>query len=110
MWLTGAELLNLLDQHRVQFIWGVFSAFPPELTFEEIMAASENKLPYIQEYYGALELPLAVEHPLAAITIIPEDSTQVIITSKDDNVVERFREKFEMSEDYEEYRSRISVK
>lgn len=48
-WIGGKELLDLLNKEEFQWIWCVFSAFPKQITLEEVI---KYDYPYADGYTG----------------------------------------------------------
>ncbi|WP_438760241.1 hypothetical protein [Enterococcus sp. AZ194] len=59
VWLSGDELLKLVREDDIQFIWGVFSAFSKEITYEEV--SGYDLYPDAQIYDGIWRLPLKIQ-------------------------------------------------
>ena len=99
-WISGSDLLSILDQHEIQFIWGVFSAFPKEIALDNILA---YKLPYADGYTGFWHNPISLQHPLAVMELVPWDSSLFLLISKDDETISKFIAAFPEAKDLEEY-------
>ena len=102
-WLTGEELTRMVRADDGQWIWAVLSGFDPSISLSEIL---QYPLPYAQEYEDFWKTPLSIQHPLAAIEIIPWDSSLTLFFSKRADLVEDFRQFFPLSEDLLMYCSR----
>ncbi|MDO5292099.1 MAG: DUF2691 family protein [bacterium] len=93
--LSNAEFLNMLSECNFQWIWAVFSAIPEKISNEEILKYS---LPYAAENEEIYKDDVAIiQHPLADIEIVAEDSSSVFIVSKDEQMAEKFKNLFPMS-------------
>ena len=99
IWLTGKELLALVDSNDIQFIWAVFSAFSPEISLEQILA---HPLPYADGYREFWKNPVNMQHPLANIELVAWDSSLFLCISSDDAFVKKFSDAFPLCEDLEE--------
>lgn len=101
LWFTGSELADILHKYdSFQWIWGVLSAFEPDVTFEEVL---KYPLPYADGNVMLWKNPPSLQHPLSLTEIVPFDSSLVLVVSKDSDVIRRFRERFPLSEDLAEY-------
>lgn len=101
-WITGEEFSNIIDKEDVQWIWGVFSAFPKYVNLEDVL---KSKLPIVENNKNIWKNPVNTQHPLAEIEIIAFDSSMTIFISKDERIANMFAEKFSLSEDLEKYNS-----
>lgn len=107
-WLTGMELVALLEKHRDrQWIWGVLSGFDKRVPREDVM---KYPLPCADGYEGFWKNPLSLQHPLAEIEVVPWDSTLVLLLAKEREIVERFRKNFLPSEDLFRYNKNLGQK
>ena len=88
------------DRRGFQWVWAVLSAFDKSHSLSEILS---YPLPNAQDYNGFWDLPLAIQHPLAEIEIVPWDSSMTMIFSKRKDVVDSFRCHYPCSEDMEDY-------
>ena len=105
-WLTGMELLTLLEKHQDrQWIWGVLSGFDKRVPKEE---ALQYPLPYADGYSGFWRNPLSLQHPLAEVEIVPWDSTLVLFLSRNQRIVETFRKNFMPNQDLFQYNQNLS--
>ena len=102
VWISGDELINILNQNKIQFIWGIFSAFPQDVLLSEILSYG---IPSIEENYKKLygTNPVGVQHPLAVMDMVPCDSSWFILISKDNTIVDKFIAAFPESRDLEAY-------
>jgi hypothetical protein len=96
LWISGEELTEVIAKVNIQFIWGVFSGFPKEITLEEVL---KHELPFADGYRQYWVDNVIVQHPLADIEIVAWDSSLTLFISKDDELVEKFRRGFPLSED-----------
>lgn len=102
-WLTGRELTDMVEQEDFQWIWAVLSGFEPDVTQEE---ALRYPLPYADGYSGFWHNPIALQHPLAQVEIVPWDSGLVLILSKKEKLVSDFRAALPRSQDLSQYNER----
>ena len=100
VWLSGEELLNIVNQYKIQFIWGVFSAFSKEFKLNDIL---QYELPSADGYTEFWHNPINMQHPLAIIEIVPWDSTLFLLMSKVDEIVNKIIFSFPESKDLEMY-------
>lgn len=41
VWISGTDLTRLVSDHKIQWIWGAFLGFPPEVTREEALSSTQ---------------------------------------------------------------------
>ncbi len=99
-WLSGEKLTEMINEENFQWIWGVLSAFPINISVEEIL---KYQLPKADGYSGFWKNPISMQHPLAEIEIVAWDSSLTILISKNDTIVDEFKRRNPLSEDLEEY-------
>jgi len=104
VWLSGKELLEIVKAYHIQFIWAVFSAIPKEIPLEEVL---KYDYPYADMNGGFWKNPIGIQHPLAAIEVVPFDSSFVLFIAKDDALVDRFSQHFPFSVDLESYNAEV---
>lgn len=95
IWLSGKELTDIVMQNKIQFIWGVLSAFEPFVTLEQVLL---YKLPFADGNTGFWHNPVSIQNPLAEIELVPWDSSLVLLISKSDALVDKFITFFPQSE------------
>lgn len=99
-WIDGKALLNLLSKEEFQWVWAVFSAFPKEITLEEVL---KYDLPYADGYKGFWKNPIALQHPLAVLEIVAWDGLLILVISKRNEMVNGLIDSNEFVQDLEEY-------
>lgn len=99
-WITGDELTNMVENENFQWIWGVFSAFPKNISQQEVL---KSKLPYADGNTGLWQNPVSIQHPLAEMEIVAWDSSMTVIISKNDDIIEKLIESRPWAEDLEKY-------
>ena len=102
-WLTGEELTELIDKEDFQWIWGVLCAFEKDIPLDEIL---KQPLPSVQDYNGYYTNPVFLQHPLAALEIIPCDSSWLLLISKDKSIIESYMSEYPKAEDLSLYNER----
>ncbi len=100
IWLSGDDLLQIINGQDIQFIWAVFSAIPKENTLEDVL---KYDFPYADMNRGFWKNPVHIQHPLAEIEIVPWDSSLVLFIAKDDSLVDVFAANFPLGVDLEQY-------
>ncbi|RZT00618.1 hypothetical protein [Cuneatibacter caecimuris] len=106
-WMSGNELTKFITQYSsMQWMWGVFTGFKPEVSYSEIM---KYPLPYANENPDLWKTPLTLQNPLATLEIVCWDSSLVLIVSKKKEIVLDFMEKFPGSRDLFLYNEDIKV-
>lgn len=96
IWISGEQLTKIISKDDFQFVWGVFSGFSPEVTLEVVLSYD---LPFADGYKGFWVNNVGIQHPLAEVEIVAWDSSLTLLISKDDNLVQKFRSNFPLSED-----------
>ena len=104
-WIDGEALTRLTENHDIQFIWGVFSAFPKEIKLEEILT---HELPFADGNKELWSVPLKMQNPLAEIEIIPWDSCLLVLKSNSTTLIDRFKKKYLRAMDLYEYNLSVS--
>lgn len=99
-WISGRDLLNLLQKEDFQWIWGVFSAFPPQKKLGEVL---NYNLPYADGYTGFWENPISIQHPLANTEIVAWDGEIILVISKEDSIIKKITDNIILIEDLELY-------
>lgn len=90
LFLSTDELITMLEKEDFQWIWGVFSAIPKKYAKEEVL---KYELPFADGNYDIYKEDIfVIQHPLADIEIVAEDSSSVFIVAKDDEIADKFRE------------------
>lgn len=92
--LPNAELIDMLSEDDFQWIWAIFSAVPKNISNEEIL---KYDLPSVENVDIYKENATIIQHPLAEIEIVAEDSSSVFIVSKDIQTAEKFKKLFPKS-------------
>lgn len=105
IWISGSRLTEIIYKEDFQFIWGVFSGFSEEITLEEVLNYS---LPFADGYTGFWVDNVGIQHPLADIEIVAWDSSLTLFISKNDEIVDRFRCYFPLSEDLQAQNTRYN--
>lgn len=96
IWIPGEQLTEVISKENFQFIWGVFSGFPKDITLEEVL---KYDLSFDDGYGGFWVDDVIIQHPLANIEIVVWDSSMTLLISTYDELVEKFRSSFPLSED-----------
>lgn len=99
-WISGEKLTELVREHKIQWIFAVFSGFEQNVSLEEVL---REPLPFADENVSLWNDPVQLQHPLAHIEIVPWDSSMTIMVTKEKKLYERFRAGFPLSEDFSEY-------
>ncbi len=100
--LSGNELTKIVARDNSQWIWGVLSGFNKSIRKEEIL---RYPLPTANGNKGFWKNPPSMQHPLAAIEIVPFDSSLILFFCKDKELVDLFRTEFPACEDLSAYNS-----
>ena len=103
-WLTGEALTAMVEREDFQWIWGVLSGFPKEVSLEQVL---EHPLPYADGYAGFWKNPLTLQHPLAEVELVPWDSSATLVLSTRKELVEDYRRFSPLSEDLAQYNAQL---
>lgn len=101
-WITGEALTAFAEQDNTQWICAVFSGFEKDIPLETIL---EYPLP-IWEHPGYWRSPLVLQHPLAAVEIVPFDSSCTLLLSKNRKLISDYRQAYPRSQDLMAYNGR----
>lgn len=104
-WLSGQELLEIVENYEIQFIWAVFSAFPKDVPLD---IAVLSELPYADGNPRFWQNPVTVQHPLAIMEIVAWDSTLMLLITKDQVVMDAFVQHFPFAKNLEEQNAQRS--
>lgn len=99
-WISGDELTDLVFEENFQWVWGVLSAFDKSVKLSEVL---KYDLPYADGYIGFWKKPISIQHPMAQIEIVPFDSSCTLLFSRNEEIVDSFRNYFHFSEKLEDY-------
>jgi len=103
LWLSGRELTNIFMEEDFQMIWGMFSAFKPNLTLDEVL---KYKLPQNQDNDRSRDLydpQVLPKHPLAEVEIQAVDSSFTMIISKNDGLVQHVTKAFPQYQEFSDF-------
>lgn len=87
--LSTDKLIDSLNEENFQWIWAVFSAIPDNISDEEILS---YRLPNARDNNQLYEDGVSIiQHPLAEIEIVAEDSSSIFIVTDKKEVLETFK-------------------
>ena len=78
----------------VQWVWGVFSGFEPQISKEQVM---QYPTPYADGNAGFWTNPLSIQHQLASIEIVAFDSSFALLFCREKKIYDDFRAAFPLS-------------
>lgn len=95
LFIDNSKLIEILEKRDFQWIWAVFSAIPKQYSIDEVLKYS---IPFaeINTLIYQDNNPI-IQHPLADIEIVAEDSSSVFIVAKDDDIIEKFKKSYPKS-------------
>lgn len=99
-WISGEKLTEIIATENFQWIWGVLSGFEKSIDRDQVL---KYPLPLADGYEGFWNNPVSLQHPLATIEIVAFDSSLTLIMSKNQELIDNFRESFPLSENLEVY-------
>lgn len=98
--IGGNELEDLLNSNDIQFIWGVFSAFPKGTPIN----IDASKVPVSDgKRISSLSNPPSIQCPGAVLEIICFDSSFTLVVGADSKIQKQFMDFFPEAEDLDEY-------
>lgn len=103
LWLSGRELTDIFLEEDFQIIWGVFSAFSPDVSFQDVL---KTKIPESGSNDMSTDLSdpdIMPKHPLAVVEIQAFDSSYTIIISKHDKLVDHITEFYPQYHEFSEF-------
>lgn len=86
---TGDELSNIIENRKIQFVWGVLTGIKGE-----IPEIPEDKLPFSDLNRDLWKEPERFQIPSAEIEIVCWDSSSTLIKFKDEKLGKKFLQKF----------------
>jgi len=96
VWFSGDELIDILREHEIQFIWGVATAYTKDIPLEEIL---KYPLPFADGNPAFWEAETTMQNPLADIELVPWDSGFLLVFSKSKEFIEKFAKEYPDSSD-----------
>ena len=103
IWLSGVELKRMLQFEDFQWIWGVFSGFPKNITLENVL---KFPIPYADGNDVFWKNPITLQHPLSEIELVAWDSSCTLFISQNDSVIEKILTVYKHAKDLEKYNNR----
>ena len=103
VWLSGSEFVDILREHKIQFIWGVASAFAKNISIDDILSCP---LPFADGNPDLWNTEVRLQNPLPDIEIVAWDSSLAIVIAKSKAVLEKYAKKYPGSENLTEYNRR----
>ena len=101
IWIPGEDLTEFINEHEIQFIWGVFSGFNKDIIID---LENLEVYPYADGYPHLRDEDIKIQHPLAIVEIVCVDGGFTLLLSKDDNLSKSFRDYFIDAQDLNEYK------
>ncbi len=100
LWLSGAELTRLVEQHDIQFNWAVLSGFARDVNIDLDHLDIE---PYADGNPTFWTSSTKIQHPLAKVELVCWDSSATLLLSLDEDLTARFRTFFPEAVDLKAY-------
>jgi hypothetical protein len=99
-WFSGDDLTRKVSQCKTQFIWGVFSGFPLNVSLDlqhlDVYPCADGN----PDFWTAAP---KIQHPLAEIEIVCWDSSATLLLCRDHTIASSFRTYFPEAVDLDEY-------
>ena len=105
-WISGEELTEIINKEDFQWIWAVLSGFDKCYSKYDIL---KYEFPVADGYRGFWKEELSIQHPLASVELVAWDVRLTLLISKNEDIVNRFREAFPLSRDLEEYNADFRI-
>jgi len=103
IWLPGEELSLFIKENDLQFIWGVFSAFPKNIDINGVL---KYELPKSnKDFFNKKRVEM--QHPLSTIEIVSCDSSSVFVISNINDYINSFSKHFPAGENLQEYINKL---
>ena len=103
-WVPGDDLTRFVDSYDIQFVWAVFSGFPPGVSLD----LSDLEVEPNADGNSRLWDPEPrIQHPLAEVEIVCWDSTCTLLLCRDPSLVASFRRYFPEAVDLAEHNRRL---
>lgn len=105
--LSGDELTDIVTQNRIQFVWGILSAFDKSI---DIDITNLSVIPTFdgEWKYGGEDVHM--QHPLAIAEIVCVDSSYTIFLSKDKDLSNRFHRHYSDAQDLHQWNRKLKNK
>ena len=98
VWISGTSLTRLVCEHNIQWIWGAFLAFPPELTQTEILSSTRALYAPSDASRDSFALRNCFSETKAEFMIYADDSSFVEVISRSRELIEIFHAHKPLSE------------
>jgi hypothetical protein len=101
--LSGDELTDIVTKNKIQFVWGILSAFDKSINIDV------NNLLIVPSFDGEWRYggeDVHPQHPLAVAEIVCVDSSYTIFLSKDEDLSNRFLRHFSDAQDLHQWNSK----
>jgi hypothetical protein len=103
--LTGRELTAIVEEHDIQFIWGVLSGFR---SGSEVDLTTCATYPYADGDKALWDPNVSIQHPLADVEIVCWDGSATLLLSRDNDLAQRFRRFFPEAVDLNDYNRQVT--
>lgn len=104
IFIDGIKLSEIVFHENFQWIWGVLSGFKKSISINDIL---KYPLPVADGNENIWKNPINIQNPLADIEIIAWDSRATVLFSRNDWVVEKFKNSYSMAVDMYRYNDMI---
>jgi len=101
---TGLELQRIVDQHHIQFVWGVLSGFPPDRVPD---LSTLTPYPIADGLSTLWSADATIQHPDAEVEIVRTDSSFTSFRTRRQELGDRFASYFPGTIDLDSPMSRI---
>lgn len=99
-WISGKDLTDIVNAHKIQFIWGVLSAFSKDIKYSDVM---KHPLPYADGNGELWDEDVKLQHPLAEMEIVAWDSSLAILMTDEKEILEKFKKLYPCYIDIQTY-------
>jgi hypothetical protein len=105
LWLTAEDFNRIATMTSdIQLIWGVLSAFPESITLDEVL---DSPLPIAEGNAAIWGRKLIIQHPLAVLELVSWDSSELLVTAKDEKLLRSFLVDYPDAIDLDSYKASL---
>ena len=102
-WISGEELTAIIEEEDFQWIWAVLCGFEKDVPLSEIL---KHPLPNAQDYDGYYYNPVALQHPLSTLEIVPCDSSWTLLISEKKELIDHYIRTYPEAQNLAEFNKR----
>ena len=104
VWLSGDELVSIVNKFEISFIWGVVTAYAKDILMNEVL---QYPLPLAEKLDDVKNLDITTQNPLSDIEIVPFDSSFLFVIAKSEELIKKFSREYPQSTDLAAHNHRL---